>query len=189
VPSLLTWLLQPLDVAVFAIFKRLLMQHFLREAGAHDDEHHIVTAIRHLVTCTRDVLCGRDWSPVFQRLGLAGTRPPTSKTLKKELGWVVPPAIPRTRPTLLELKTLWPGRIVFHEGLMLTVLPPLPAAPAEPIAPHVEVALEPAPDIPFSYACAADPDDSAHRAAAAVAVAALADHPRLRLRTKTTTDF
>ena len=89
---------------------------------------------------------------------------------------------------LLALKALRPGRTVFHEGLMLTVMPPLPAAPAEPIAPHVEVALE-APDIPFSHACAADPDDSAHRAAAAVAVAAPADHPRLRLRTKTTTDF
>jgi hypothetical protein len=170
VPALLTWMLQPLDVKVFAIFKRALRNRAVDEARTAAGEHYIVRTNRQLALTIQEVLHSRNWSGIFRRLGYNGDTPPISKTLLKELGWDAAPVLPRTRPTLADIRTVWPKKAFWNDDVVATILPPLPvvplvAAPADAPAVHGEALEEP------------DPAHAHLAAAAGMHVAAFGGHP------------
>ena len=187
VPALLTWMLQPLDVKVFAIFKRALSNRALNEAGTNAEEHYIVKATRQLALTIQELLHRKSWSNIFIRLGYNGDTPATSKTLLKYLCWEAMPVIPRTRPTLAQIQSIWPKQGYWNADVVTAVLPPIPvvplaAAPADALAVHGEAPEEP------------DPAHAHLAAAAGMHVAAFAGHPGgagrgLRLRLKTSAGY
>ena len=98
VPAKLTWLLQPLDVYVYADLKRELRQH-LAEATLNSSEDQVERGswITPTATAIRSVLVRTDWSKQFDRLG-AGL---DIEAMRGEVasfvaGAVISPALPKS---------------------------------------------------------------------------------------------
>ena len=97
VPAALTWLLQPLDVYVFAEFKRIFRQNLEVATIAEVDGPLLGSWIASATKAAKSTIVDRDWSDDFDKLGLGlrleGLRP----QLQRYLGdFPVRPRLPRS---------------------------------------------------------------------------------------------
>ena len=86
VPTKMTWLLAPLDVSVFGMFKEYFRQAF-QDAVALSGESAVSIDLWLPVLCTaiQRVICGRDWSRVFRGVGLGDRQASVKNQLCAEL--------------------------------------------------------------------------------------------------------
>lgn len=127
-PAGLTWLMQPLDVQAFVQVKRFLKARFMSLESATDPVRIVVQALLDCVAAVEEFFTTRDWSQVFDVLGLNGTTPPTSKHFLKELDWNVIPDFPRTRPTAQLIRKNTPRGRELNPAALAGCLPDLPEA-------------------------------------------------------------
>ena len=158
VPANLTWLLQVLDAAVFAHFKRFFKSRFhAKRADVPAGQLSIVDVIEVVVLSIRKVLCGRCWRDAFVSLGFHASYDNISSFVLTNLQWQQIPHIVTCKPTEMEMQCVWPAnrrphynemfRWIDPDTSILALLPPvLIAATALPAAPRL-LAL-PAPSLP-----------------------------------------
>ena len=87
VPAKMTWLLQPLDVAGFAIFKLRLRQFYIREQiRARHGQVATVNWMRLLGTAIRTVTQGTKWSRTFDGCGITPLQTGLRHRMLKDIG-------------------------------------------------------------------------------------------------------
>jgi len=109
IPAKLTWLLQPLDVAVFSLLKRMIRRRFLDDVP-HGDDKAVARMIRILIEVVPKLLYSDSWTGVFRRTGLWHNQTLVSNYIKKQLGIDAAPALPATRPSEACLALCWPSK-------------------------------------------------------------------------------
>ena len=113
IPAQLTWLLQPLDVYVFAVFKRVL-RGLIHQQGAANPEVGAAPGawITPTASAARSVLCRTDWSDEFGRVGAGIKYGPVRPDIQKYVGAeLVYPELPLLRDFASML-----SRVVHTEG-------------------------------------------------------------------------
>ena len=152
IPSMCTWLLQPLDVYIFARFKAALESRAMERRSIVRFGHPTAHMIRYLFEAVEEIFTARSWAHAFDRLGLNGDVAPTSTNLLKSLQWDAFPHISRERPSNEQLALSWPRRhripweeykaVMPAEPLLHPALPAPgpapalpPAEPEDPVAP------------------------------------------------------
>ena len=209
IPSKLTWLLQPLDVAVFALVKRLLKTRYLDANVGPEAEKAAMRMIRILTEILPTLSTERSWKKVFRQTGLWTNQLWVSDFIKGKLVLEQVPLLPNTLPAYNELRLCWPSNrvpILAHIALALPLHPMLPlpalmdaahdALPAPPLAledgqaSDDDNAMNDAlADASEAGPCAAAPPVAASRSFSAAAAAAPAPPAlRRRLTSKTTLD-
>lgn len=125
--------LQPCDVAVFGPLKHRLRQLYGEsQVRSRKAELTPLVFLGMIATAVEEVVCGRDWSGAFQRCGLRGGWP-TSTRFLTALGPLATRPTPMELPTLAQLQCLFPrGRCIPIDAAFASCLP----APrrAEPLA-------------------------------------------------------
>lgn len=127
IPAKMTWLLQPLDVAVFRAFKQALRVLFHdRFASSAEPRVEVEWFLELLYEVIASVILRNDWQEVFASVGMGFEQQHVSNHIKEQLHVEsFAPAVPR-RPSAAEFKTVLPrGR----EVDVNTVLPPLATVP------------------------------------------------------------
>ncbi len=81
VPAGLTWLLQPLDTHVFAVYKAFLQNQYRSQAGQGPVTKEQWLSI--LIKGATQLLCGRVWKKAFEQDGLLTPRASLSKPLQQ----------------------------------------------------------------------------------------------------------
>ena len=105
IPSSMTWLLQVLDVSVFAIFKRFFKQQFhAKRAQSTTGVLSCVEVIKLLVLSIRKVLEARSWANAFASLGFSVNQDRVSSFVLENLQMTRVPAIPNGKPSNAELR-------------------------------------------------------------------------------------
>jgi len=112
VPARMTWLLQPLDTHVFALYKASLQKAFqatrVRQAHGH-------VALTDLLLCvyaaTQQVLGGRPWSNAFASDGFSAAQAHVSDRVKEALALTGPLGLPSSRPSLDQLRACFPANV------------------------------------------------------------------------------
>ena len=105
--------LQPCDVAVFGSLKHRLRQLY-GESQVRSRRAELTPGVflGMLATAVEEVVCGRNWAPAFQRCGLRGGWP-TSTRFLTALGPLATRPTPGELPTLAQLQCLFPrGRCI-----------------------------------------------------------------------------
>lgn len=113
IPAQLTWLLQPLDVYVYAIFKRVL-RGLLHEQGAANPAAGVAPGawITPTASAARSVLCRTDWSDEFGKVGAGIVYGPVRPDIQKYVGAeLVYPELPLLRDFASMM-----SRVVHTEG-------------------------------------------------------------------------
>ena len=149
VPARLTWLLQPLDVYGFAVFKRHLRAKMLRlrieRPASPPTTEEWVTAISQTIT---ELLTNRDWRHAFDGTGYGDTLANLSSYIRIHLGPTCPDELSGSFPTDDELALCFPRRTRnTHAELFRPPTPapiPLPAPPPAALPPPVGAAAAPA---------------------------------------------
>jgi hypothetical protein len=104
-----TWLLQPLDTHVFALFKSRLQKAYqtlrIESAGGVVGMAGLFSAI---CVAIREVLEGRAWSNAFTRDGFGTSQYGVSERVLEHLGVTVPLVVASTQPTVDQLRLCWP---------------------------------------------------------------------------------
>lgn len=140
VPAKCTWLLQPLDVVSFAIFKRFLKAK-LRESRLRTALGNIskLEWLRGVLAAIREVLCGRPWADAFKRTGVALNQLCVSDFIMRNLQLDSLPAASSAPLTAHQLKLVLPIHTVINVDLFLG---PCEAAPllALPAPLHIPAA-------------------------------------------------
>ena len=85
VPKLVTWLLQPLDVYVFRLFKETLRRRFHDAVARHHALVDIAWFLPLLYEVIEDTIRGRRWSQIFRRLGLGDGQAGVSGYVKSHM--------------------------------------------------------------------------------------------------------
>jgi hypothetical protein len=112
VPALTTGWLQPLDVAVFAEYKRKVREEVERRrlaapAGSGDlPKPHVVGVC---CQCIASVLRSKSWVRAFELTGLRG-QGGLAAELKKRMGWADADFVAPVLPSLSELRAVYPRR-------------------------------------------------------------------------------
>ena len=99
IPGRLTWLLQPLDVYVYAVFKRVL-RGLLHQQEAENPEEGATPGgwITPTASAARSVLCQTDWSDKFDKVGAGINYGPVRSEIQKYVGAeLVYPELPLLR--------------------------------------------------------------------------------------------
>ena len=186
IPAKLTWLLQPLDVSTFVLFKRFLKQEFADSLGHPSAEPNVVRMMRIVVRGVRRILQGHAWRKAFAQVGALGSQDTVSASLKLELGWEAVPVMPRNRPGTNEVELCLPRDIKMSPLTHASCLPAVAAA-ASAIA-DVDACAE-VMSAPVGGTCAASSAATSCVAdgplASAAAAIAEARAPVFRLREKT----
>ena len=125
VPAKLTWLLQPLDTHGFAAFKAALRKCFqsarIRSLNGVLD---LAGFLRCVEQAVREVFQGRLWGPAFDGDGFGNQQADVSRRVQTALELLAPPVVPSTRPTMVQLRSVFPRGVVVPP----TLLPHCPAA-------------------------------------------------------------
>ena len=112
VPARMTWLLQPLDTHVFALYKACLQKVF-QETRVR--QTHGRVALTDLLLCvyaaTQQVLEGRPWSSAFASDGFTSGQTHVSNRVKEALALSGPLDPPSSRPTLDQLRSCFPANV------------------------------------------------------------------------------
>ena len=148
IPAGMTSLLQPLDVYVFARYKRALTAAFERLGHASPNGHvRSDLFLREILDVAKEVLFGSKWDWAFRKCGFGEAQTRLGSTLKATIPDVLPPGgLAPELPTLLELRSIWPQGKVIPIGWLFqwcNVKPEVFEAAAEEIereqlpAPHV----------------------------------------------------
>ena len=159
VPAKLTWLLQPLDVYIFRIFKELLRRRF------HDAfalEHGPVT-VHFFLPILYQVIAEtiqRPWPDVFYKVGLDAQQTRVSGYIRAHLEQDAIEAAPNTRPTQDQIVAIcprgrpllerWFGPLPKAGGLLALPAPRAPRPALPPPAPPPEI-LVPAGPLEHRY--------------------------------------
>ena len=146
IPASMTWLLQVLDVKVFAIFKRFFKLRFhAKRAQSTTGILSCVEVVELLVFSIRKVLENRNWADAFAALGFAANQDSVDSFLLENLRMTRVPAIPDGKPTNAEVRCVFPkNRSPFFDELFRWVggQPDLLALPA-PVAAALALQLGP----------------------------------------------
>ena len=122
VPAQLTWLLQPLDVYVFAVFKRILRGLLHQQEAANPDAGAAPGAwITPTASAARSVLCRTDWSDKFEKVGAGIAYGPVRAEIQKYVGAeLVYPELPLLRDfaSMLSRVVHTENTQELHRGLM-----------------------------------------------------------------------
>jgi len=165
VPAKLTWLLQPLDTHVFSQLKRSIRDGLLRRGFASTTGRWSCRdAVAVQATAITDVVVNRDWSRVFDRVGLSGCLENLRPAVRDLVGSC--DLSPRP-PTALELQDVLQVSARCSAALLRVLLTPQP-----------RVTLAAAPNA--SAAAAAPSAASTTRAAAPESSAGAPPAPRRR---------
>ena len=111
VPALVTWLLQPLDVVVFRLFKMRLrtLWHAARIAGA--DPTDLEAFFAAVAAAIAQTFCVRtDWSDAFRQVGLGARQRFVSRYICNHLQVPEIPTAPATEPVQQILDSMLPAR-------------------------------------------------------------------------------
>ena len=160
VPASMTWLLQVLDVKVFAIFKRFFKLKFhAKRALSATGVLSCVEVVELLVLSIRKVLEARNWADAFAALGFSANQDRVDSFLLENLRMARVPALPDGRPTNAEIRCVFPkNRSPFFDELFRWVGPQadllaLPAPVAAAPALQLESSNQPAlPEVPLAVA-------------------------------------
>ena len=130
VPAKTTWLLQPLDTRVFAVYKAHLMKAYQEErTRTADGVVGVAELLCAIYKATRAVLEGREWAMAFARDGYGATQAELSQRVATQLGLYLPVVAPSSKPTEAQVKLCFPQKVrvpiddVWRRG------PPTGAAP------------------------------------------------------------
>ena len=144
VPAKMTWLLQPLDVAGFAIFKLRLRQFYRREQiRARHGQVATVTWMRLLGTAIRTVMQGTNWSRTFDGCGIAPLQTGLRHRILKDIGCDEGVSVPPGEPSLAALGAVFPKRRRLHANQLLRL--PREALAREDVASSPSSSPEPPP--------------------------------------------
>ena len=122
IPAQLTWLLQPLDVYVYAVFKRVLrglLHH--QEAAGLEEGATLGSWITPTASAAKSVLCKTDWSDKFDKVGAGINYGPVRPDIQKYVGAeLVYPELPLLRDfaAMVSRVVHTEGTRELHRGLM-----------------------------------------------------------------------
>ena len=120
VPSLTTWLLNPLDTHSFNKYKAHLQDEYqAARIAAEGNEITIEDFIRCILRVIRSILQGRRWCKAFDDNGFGLRQASISKTLRAEIGESFPVGASSERPSRDEIARCFPRRAVVHSALLL----------------------------------------------------------------------
>ena len=130
IPASLTWLLQPCDTHVFAAYKAAIDARYsaLRSesaAGEVSDEQWLRVVCETIIAVLRD----RDWAHAFAQNGFP-TLDAVRREIKAELGPEALPAVTVARPTLDDLRAVYPRRSRVPEAHLWRPVDQLPTPKA-----------------------------------------------------------
>ena len=109
IPSSMTWLLQVLDVKVFALFKRFFKQKFhAKRAQSATGILSCVDVIELIVLTIRKVLEARNWADAFVSLGFCAHQNRVDSFVLENLVMTAVPALPNGKPTRAEITWVYP---------------------------------------------------------------------------------
>ena len=135
----MTWLLQPLDTHVFALFKRTVRSAVQRARCEADVCGHVVQQVL-LALCeaVEAVLLGRGWASAFESNGFGSEQAGLSQRVLQSLALETVPVVPRGRPSVESLRHCFPRRahVIAEEILAAAGCPFAPPAPAPAAAPR-----------------------------------------------------
>jgi len=142
VPGRLTWLLQPLDTHVFALFKRTLHEKQLQSRSAALGGTLPPTQWLHIVeTAVRRVLVDRAWNGSLRANGVTGDTAALRPRISRALGCQLP--LPLRAPSEDEICQLLGRRRVGVAAQLTWLLEPQLALPAAAAAPGGEELPQP----------------------------------------------
>ena len=145
VPAKLTWLLQPLDVYIFRLFKELLRRRYHDAYALADGPVSVHFFLPTLYRVIEESI-QRPWPDVFWKVGLDAQQTRVSRYIRDHLELASIDAAPATRPTQGQIEAICPrGR-----PLSLAAFGPMPKAGGMPAlaAPPPRPALPPPPPPP-----------------------------------------
>ena len=130
IPARMTWVLQPCDTHVFALFKRRLEEAAQAEAAAtpHGEFSQRLLA-RAVAKVVGEVIRGRSWTRAFEHCGLTGSQAALSARTLAKLGAHPGPAGSHL-PTLEMLQEVFPARANIPIDDVFRPFLPTRAAPA-----------------------------------------------------------
>ena len=148
VPACTTWLLQPLDVYVFRIFKQKLLQEIAsRLARRCLIPGNIELFLEAFYSVASEVFHRRRWPDIFLKCGIGKQQADTSAYILAHLGRSEPLAAPSTQPTDADMVLVLPRKrpipaALFFELPVPRALPAAPPAKRAAIALHAQIIPE-----------------------------------------------
>ena len=142
IPANLTWLLQPCDTHVFALYKKYMRKLWSEHVEkAPDGVISIVTFLKIVFAVILDIVQSTDWSYAFRENGFHAHFGYLSPFIMKQLKYEEKPPIVSTMPSLEDVRCCFPkGRAIIEHILFKQLQqPPLLALPAPAVsAPMLE---------------------------------------------------
>ena len=131
VPAKTTWLLQALDTHVFMAFKSFLAKAYQQ---ARIDAGRMDLSISQFLPCLykamQEVLLNRAWGVAFEKNGFGRGQENVSARILQELGLDLPLQVSMDRPSLEDLRSVFPARTVIPEAALWRQLQIGPVAKA-----------------------------------------------------------
>ena len=110
VPAKLTWLIQPADTHAFFKYKMHLRRHYMRAMSRSPDG---CLQLREVLKAVNDgvryVFQAHDWSKAFAENGFGHKQQFLRQTVAQSAGLRLPLSIPSAMPTLMQMRSIWPG--------------------------------------------------------------------------------
>ena len=143
VPAQMTWLLQPCDTRVFALYKRALMELTEQTAMSSEDGRVDIDAtLRNVAQVIRQVMQGKAWQHAFGEVGLSGDQASLSSAVNAALELRCAPPEIATQPSDAALASIYPRRARVPRACLFephrrgehSGLPPLPPPAMPPVS-------------------------------------------------------
>ena len=132
IPANLTWLLQPCDTHVFAVYKAFMTTQYIElSASSPTGEVSEEDWLRLVGRGVRTILQGRRWSHAFVQNGF-GRATEIRDEVRAELGPEAVPAVGDGRPSGEDLRLVFPGRCNAHAVLPRHLWRPFESVSASP---------------------------------------------------------
>ena len=120
VPSLTTWVLNPLDTHGFNKYKAQLQDEYqAARIAAEGNEVDIEDFLRCIFRVIRNILQGKRWSNAFDDNGFSLGQTSTSSTLRAQFGSRFPCDVSCERPSGEDIARCFPRRAVVHTALLM----------------------------------------------------------------------
>ena len=141
VPAGTTWAFQVLDTHCFGPFKQVLARRQTDTRSRLGGERlTIVQWIECFVKAATTVLQGVEWASAFDDNGFSRWDVPLRSELMKELAWEVLPPVNTEKPTLEDMKIVWPRTKRVPMSTLENCFNHLPLAPLALLGPPVVAA-------------------------------------------------
>ena len=110
VPAKLTWLIQPADTHAFFKYKMYLRRRYVEAmARSSDGELQLREVLKAMNEGVRYVFQAHDWSKAFAENGFGHKQQLLRQSVVRSAGLRLPLSIPSVIPTLMQLRSIWPG--------------------------------------------------------------------------------